>query len=96
MMERLAYLFQGEKVDADDLEFIISPKKSGPAFDMNLPLADATRDFQVSYINQHIKRAGGNMTAAAEKLGLHRSNLYRKMRQLEMTDDQDGDENSEN
>ena len=24
------------------------------------------------------------MTAAAEKLGLHRSNLYRKMRQLGM------------
>ncbi len=86
MMERLAYLFQGEKVDADDLEFIISPRKSGPAFDMDLPLGDATREFQVGYINQHVKRAGGNMTAAAEKLGLHRSNLYRKMRQLEMTD----------
>lgn len=86
MMERLAYLFQGEKVDADDLEFIISPKKSGPAFDMDLPLGDATREFQVGYIKQHIKRAGGNMTAAAEKLGLHRSNLYRKMRQLEMTE----------
>lgn len=93
MMERLAYLFQGEKVDADDLEFIISPKKSGPAFDMDLPLGDATRDFQVSYINQHIKRAGGNMTAAAEKLGLHRSNLYRKMRQLEMSDAEDEESN---
>lgn len=89
MMERLAYLFQGEKVDADDLEFIISPKKSGPAFDMDLTLSDATREFQVVYINQHVKRAGGNMTAAAEKLGLHRSNLYRKMRQLEMDANED-------
>lgn len=85
MMERLAYLFQGEKVDADDLEFIISPKRqTGPAFDLEQTLGDATRDFQVEYISQHIKRAGNNMTAAAEKLGLHRSNLYRKMRQLEM------------
>lgn len=92
MMERLAYLFQGEKVDADDLEFIISPKKSGPAFDMDLTLADATRDFQVEYIGHHIKRAGGNMTSAAEKLGLHRSNLYRKMRQLEIDDDGQGND----
>ena len=90
MMERLAYLFQGEKVDADDLEFIISPKRqSGPAFDLERTLGDATRDFQVEYISQHIKRAGNNMTAAAEKLGLHRSNLYRKMRQLEMDDADD-------
>jgi regulatory Fis family protein len=27
---------------------------------------------------------GGNMSRAAEQLGLHRSNLYRKMRQLGM------------
>ena len=26
----------------------------------------------------------GNMTEAARELGLHRSNLYRKMRQLDM------------
>jgi len=31
-----------------------------------------------------IDRAGGNMSDAAERLGLHRSNLYRKMRQLGM------------
>ena len=92
MMERLAYLFQGEKVDANDLEFIISPKRqSGPAFDLEQTLGDATRDFQIEYIGQQIKRAGNNMTAAAEKLGLHRSNLYRKMRQLEIdgADDED-------
>jgi Nif-specific regulatory protein len=38
----------------------------------------------VEYINKQVERARGNMTEAAKRLGLHRSNLYRKMRQLEM------------
>ncbi len=33
---------------------------------------------------KQIDTCRGNMTLAAEKLGLHRSNLYRKMRQLGM------------
>jgi Nif-specific regulatory protein len=32
------------------------------------------------------------MTQAAELLGLHRSNLYRKMRQLEMSEARDNDQ----
>jgi Nif-specific regulatory protein len=51
---------------------------------LDLPLNDATREFQVKYIGQQIDRVQGNMTAAAQRLGLHRSNLYRKMRQLGM------------
>jgi transcriptional regulator with GAF, ATPase, and Fis domain len=47
-------------------------------------LADATRDFQIERIRASIQTQRGNMTAAAESLGLHRSNLYRKMRQLGM------------
>jgi transcriptional regulator with GAF, ATPase, and Fis domain len=51
------------------------------------PLADATRDFQIAHIHHAIDRAKGNMTDAAESLGLHRSNLYRKMKQLDMKTD---------
>lgn len=50
-------------------------------------LADATRDFQIELIRASIQVQRGNMTAAAEALGLHRSNLYRKMRQLGMNTD---------
>jgi len=86
-MERLAYLLPPEqdKIDAPDLAFIMSPDESasGP-LSLDAPLADATQQFQTEYIQRHVQRARGNMTAAAEKLGLHRSNLYRKMRQLGM------------
>ena len=87
LMERLAYLApeDQDKIDAPDLAFILSPEgNAANALSLDLPLTDATREFQTQYIKRHIDRARGNMTAAAEKLGLHRSNLYRKMRQLEM------------
>ena len=51
---------------------------------LDLSLTEATHEFQVQYIEKQIERSRGNMTEAAERLGLHRSNLYRKMRQLGM------------
>jgi Nif-specific regulatory protein len=89
MMERLAYLTDGQKIDATDLDFVNAPGGNESAIPMDLPLTEATRQFQVDYIKRHIDRARGNMTDAAGKLGLHRSNLYRKMKQLGMGDDAD-------
>jgi transcriptional regulator with GAF, ATPase, and Fis domain len=85
LMERLAYLSQGDKVDADELAFILSPDTQSPAvFSLDIPLTDATKRFQGEYIKKQIAAARGNMTEAARRLGLHRSNLYRKMRQLDL------------
>ena len=56
-----------------------------PLLSLDLPLPEATRRFQAAYIKKQIARARGNMSDAAERLGMHRSNLYRKMRQLGMT-----------
>ena len=52
-------------------------------------LNDATRQFQVEHIERAIEFCSGNMTDAAEYLGLHRSNLYRKMGQLGMNESED-------
>jgi Nif-specific regulatory protein len=49
-----------------------------------LALNEATQRFQQQYIERAIKTTNGRMTKAARILGLHRSNLYRKMRQLGM------------
>jgi Nif-specific regulatory protein len=85
LMERIAYLSQSDKIDADDLAFILAPDgQESPLMSLELPLAEATRHFQVEYVQKQVERSRGNMTDAAQKLGLHRSNLYRKMRQLEM------------
>jgi Nif-specific regulatory protein len=85
LMERLAYLAPGDRIEADDLAFILSPDTDAtPRVGLDLPLAEATDAFQIEYIKRHIDRARGNMSEAAKRMGLHRSNLYRKMRQLGM------------
>lgn len=86
LMERIVYLVPSETIEADDLAFILAPSgnltmDSGDT----LELATATDRFQIEHIQRAIRRAGGNMSHAAEQLGLHRSNLYRKMRQLGMS-----------
>ena len=86
LMERVSFLCTNEKVETSDLEFILSPTRDTDSPAADLGLADATSRFQRDYIRRTIKRAAGNMTEAAELLGLHRSNLYRKMRQLEMAE----------
>lgn len=83
LIERLCFLQTHDRVDADDLAFILSPTDKSPDGDeLEMPLADATDRFQAEHIQTAIDRARGNMSEAAKRLGLHRSNLYRKMRQL--------------
>ena len=85
LMERLAYLSTEDCVEVEDLAFILSPRGGSPLVtNLDQSLAEATLEFQVEYIKRAVERAGGNMTDAASQLGLHRSNLYRKMRQLNM------------
>ncbi len=85
LIERVAYLCPHDKVEAGDLAFILRP---GPAADGNpyaqLALAEATDAFQRDHIQAAIERSGGNMSEAAKLLGLHRPNLYRKMKLLRM------------
>lgn len=85
LMERLAFLSQGERIEPEDLSFMLSPDVASsrlPALDLGLE--NATREFQRDFIRRSIREARDNMTDAAKLLGLHRSNLYRKMKQLDM------------
>ena len=86
LMERLAYLSTEDRIEAEDLAFILSPRGDGAPLVSSLDqtLGEATQEFQVGYIKRAIERAQGNVSQAAAHLGLHRSNLYRKMRQLKM------------
>ncbi len=88
MMERLAYLLTGERIDVSDLPFVMPPGNDEQSISLEQTLADATRQFQADFIERQIHRAQGNMTEAAQRLGLHRSNLYRKMKQLGMEADE--------
>jgi transcriptional regulator with GAF, ATPase, and Fis domain len=94
LTERLAYLTQGDIVEAEDLVLIDASGGEAELLELAGSLTEATREFQQRYIRKTIDVARGNMSGAARRLGLHRSNLYRKMRQLGMATDgaADGDE----
>ena len=52
------------------------------AFDLTLPLREARDAFEKAYFEFHLARENGSMTRVAEKTGLERTHLYRKLRQL--------------
>lgn len=48
----------------------------------DLPLREARDAFERAYFEHHLGREGGSMTRVAEKTGLERTHLYRKLKQL--------------
>jgi len=88
IVERIAYLTAEDTIDDTQIDFVRSPRsqqsESESFIDLRKSLADATTDFQIRYIEEQVKAAHRNVTQAAERMGLQRSNLYRKMKQLGM------------
>ncbi|HEX4508508.1 MAG TPA: response regulator [Burkholderiaceae bacterium] len=62
------------------------PLSLGPqpeqSFDLDRPLREARDAFEKSYFEFHLARENGSMTRVAEKTGLERTHLYRKLKQL--------------
>ncbi|MBP9712092.1 MAG: sigma-54-dependent Fis family transcriptional regulator [Sterolibacterium sp.] len=49
---------------------------------LNLPLREARESFERIYFEHHLQTDGHNMTRLAEKTGLERTHLYRKLKDL--------------
>jgi two-component system nitrogen regulation response regulator NtrX len=80
-VERVVIMAPGDSISAKDVETYIphlSEKKPSGT------LKSASEQFEREYIRNSIERAAGNMTRAAEILGLERSHLYKKMKSLGM------------
>lgn len=65
---------------------IPTPVEMGPQarqlFELDKPLRDARDEFEKCYFEFHLAKEGGSMTRVAEKTGLERTHLYRKLKQL--------------
>ena len=63
-----------------------APLPSGPqpeqSFGLDRPLREARDAFEKAYFEFHLAKEGGSMTRVAEKTGLERTHLYRKLKQL--------------
>ena len=59
---------------------------------LDLPLREAREHFDALYFDYHLRKEEGNVMRVAEKVGLERTHLYRKLKQLGIKIVKKGDE----
>jgi len=85
----------GEDVARVAREFAVAPREQvtpAPGFNFDVPLRDARERFERQYFLHHIRREDGNMSRVAERVGLERTHLYRKLKQLGIRPSSRGEE----
>ena len=87
LVRNLALTALDEEISAEDVTRVM-PQETGcgpelvpllPLFDQ--PLREARDAFEKLYFEHHLRLEGGNMTRLAERSGLERTHLYRKLQQ---------------
>jgi len=84
MVERLLIMSDAEAIGAAEVRAVLPAGAAAPPADARL--ADAVQVFERREIERAIAEAGGNVTRAAQRLGLERSHLYKKMKKLGMSE----------
>ena len=85
LVERLLIMNPGATIGAEQVRAVLPGAGApGAAPAEAATLADAVRDFERRQVEAALAAEGGHMTRAAARLGLERSHLYKKMRQLGM------------
>lgn len=90
VVRTLATTVLGEEIGVDDVKRVLTqfdnlvPSQSANGIPLDLPLRDARDIFERQYFEHHIQKAAGNMSRVADAVGLERTHLYRKLKQLEI------------
>ena len=84
VVDRLAILVAGKTIGALDVKAALPGARTlqGQAIPDSGPLYQLLEGFEKRIIEDRIKKFDGNMSKAAEDLGLERSHLYKKVRRL--------------
>lgn len=82
-VERLVILAERELIDIHQIRKAIGDSEDKPELAyIGLPLREARKKFERDLITAVLVANGWNIAATANQLGIERTNLYRKMRQL--------------
>jgi len=74
-----------EEIGVRDVEAILDQMQAQPApsaFDFDQPLREARDQFERAYFEHWLEREQGSIARVAEKSGMERTHLYRKLKQL--------------
>jgi DNA-binding NtrC family response regulator len=86
VVRTLAMTGLSDQITLEDVSRTLPQPVAGPHamhdLPFDLPLRDARDAFERVYFEYHIAREGGNISRVAESVGLERTHLYRKLKQL--------------
>ena len=82
----LALTASAEQISLEEVNHVLPQRgtaaRAGHDLALDLPLRDARDAFERVYFEYHIAREGGNISRVADTVGLERTHLYRKLKQL--------------
>lgn len=87
IIKSIALTVNGDVIDAPEISKVLAQfRHDKPSqetgFDFNLPLRELREQLERRYFEYHISQENGNMSRVALKVGLERTHLYRKLKQL--------------
>jgi DNA-binding NtrC family response regulator len=92
LVQRLLVMGSADQVSLDEVEAALGnaqPVAAAPAasvstdgIDFNLPLREAREQFERLYLLRQLQEAGGSVGRLAKVVGMERTHLYRKLRDL--------------
>ena len=86
VVHTLALTASGEEIGINDVNHVLmqfgTPQAAISGLPLDLPLREARDAFERVYFEHHFAKEGGNMSRVADSVGLERTHLYRKLKQL--------------
>jgi DNA-binding NtrC family response regulator len=86
VVHRLLILGSGADIDQAEIDLSLGDAREQDDADIpsgfDLPLKEAREQFERSYLEHQLRETGGSMSKVAERVGLERTHLYRKIRAL--------------
>jgi DNA-binding NtrC family response regulator len=97
LVQRLLILGSGLEIGLEEVQAALGerPPEAQPTTSparrfYDLPLREARENFEREYLLYQLQQTGGNVSKLAERVGMERTHLYRKMRSLDIDPKQVG------
>ena len=85
LVQRLLILGSGDEIDVGEVNAALGSRgaaqaEAGPGYD--LPLREAREKFEKAYLEYQLQTENGSVSRVANRIGMERTHLYRKLRAL--------------